>query len=71
MQETMTGITFTIRDAHKTTRPSKQLAPVEIGSFAPDSRLFPVAYIKHYITKTHFRITAEILARSLAKFYYQ
>ena len=64
MQETTTGITFTIRDNLKTTRPGKPLAPLEILSVAS------VAYNKHYITKTHFTITAEILARSLAKFYY-
>ena len=53
MQETTTGITFTIRDTLKTTRPGKHLGPIEIRSFAPDSRLSPVTYIKHYITKTH------------------
>ena len=53
MQETMTEITFTIRDTLKTTRPGKHLAPIEIRPFAPDSRLCPVTYIKHYITKTH------------------
>ena len=41
MQETTTGITFTIRDTLKTTRPGKHLAPIEIRSFAPDSRLWP------------------------------
>ena len=29
------------------------LAPIEIQSFAPDSRLCPVTYIKHYVRKTH------------------
>ena len=53
MQETTTGITFTIQDTLKTTRPGKHLAPIEIRPFAPDSRLCPVTYIKHYITKTH------------------
>ena len=53
MQETTTGIIFTIRDTLKTTRPGKHLAPIEIRSFAPDSRLCPVTYIKHYITITH------------------
>lgn len=53
MQETTTGITFTIRDTLKTTRPGKHLAPIEIRPFAPDSRLCPVTYIKHYITKTN------------------
>ena len=53
MQETTTGITFTIRDTPKTTQPSKNLAAIEIRSFAPDSRLCPVTYIKHYSTKTH------------------
>ena len=53
MQETTTGITFTIRDTLKTTRPGKHLAPIEVRSFAPDSRLCPITYIKHYITKTH------------------
>lgn len=52
MQETTTGIIFTIRDTLKTTRPGKHLAPIEIRSFASDSRLCPVTYIKHYITKT-------------------
>ena len=51
MQETTTGIIFTIRDTLKTTRPGKHLAPIEIRSFASDSRLCLVTYIKHYITK--------------------
>ena len=53
MQETTTGITFTMRYTLKTTRPGKHFAPIEIRPFAPDSRLCPVTYIKHYITKTH------------------
>ena len=58
-----TEITFTKGDNMKPSPPGKQLAPVEIRPFAA------VASNKHYITKTHFTITAEILARSLAKFY--
>ena len=55
MQETTTGITFTIRDTLKTTRPGKHLAPIEIQSFAqdPQTPLFARTYIKRYITKTH------------------
>lgn len=53
MQETTTGITFTIWDTLKTTRPGKHLVPIEIRSFTPDSHLCLVTYIKHYITKTH------------------
>ena len=50
MQETTTGITFTIRDIYIYIY---WVAPIEIRSFAPDSRLCPVTYIKHYSTKTH------------------
>ena len=53
MQETTTGIIFTIRDTLKTTPPGKQLAPIEIRLFSQDSRLCLVTHIKHYITKTH------------------
>ena len=53
MQETTTGITFTIQDTLKTTWPGKQLALIEIRTFAADSRLCPVTYIKHCITKKH------------------
>ena len=52
MQETTTGVIFTIRDTLKTTRPGKHLAPIEIRSFTSASRLCQVTYIKHYITKT-------------------
>ena len=38
----------------ETTRPGKHLGPFEIRSFAPDSRLCPVTYTKHYITITHW-----------------
>ena len=57
MQETTTGITFTIRDTLKTTQPGKHLGLIEIRPFAPDSRLCLVTYIKHYITKTHSLIS--------------
>ena len=67
MQETTTGIIFTIRDTLKTTRPGKHLAPIEIRSFAPDSRLCPVTYIKHYITITHSRRSDSRLLISYTK----
>ena len=54
MQETTTGITFTIRDIYIYIYIYIYwVAPIEIRSFAPDSRLCPVTYIKHYSTKTH------------------
>ena len=68
MHETTTAVIFTIQDTLKITRRRKHLPPIEIRSFAPDSRLCPITYIKHYITKTHsMRNTTSFPGSSLSR----
>jgi len=62
MQELPHKMVFTIRDTLKTTRPGKQLEPIQILAYGQDPRLCLVVHTKQYLVKTHaLRKTSSLL----------